>query len=209
MENEEVKVTEEVLEEARTAVEVAPEEEPEIVEEPAEEADPNAIRAEVNIGRKDLQAYMFYAIYHSFSGLLSILLGLGVIGGGIFYLANGVTSTGVVFLCMALLFFVLQPAMILFQSNAQSKNPVFQATTFYEFSERGLKAWQEGVKPARKDWTGIMKVVENGNYYYVFFDKVRANVIPKASFVGENALGKFDELMRTVLPKEKRKGFKK
>lgn len=150
---------------------------------------------------------MFYSIYHSFSGIMSIVLGLLTIGGGVFYLVNG-SKTGIIFLIMAVLFFVLQPAMIMIESNMQMKNVVFQNKTYYEFGEEAMQAWQDGVNPGTIKWEKIHKVVKNGAHFYIYFDKVRANVVPRSSFVEADGAEQFEKLILKVLDAKKRKGFK-
>lgn len=163
------------------------------------------MKAEVKITQKDIQAYMFYTIYHSFTGILSIVLGVLTIGMGVFYLVNH-SNTGILFLVMAVIFFALEPIMILVQSKAQASNPVFEKATFYLFEEDKLEAWQEGVEHASVKWTDLYAMVKDGDHYYILFDKVRANIVPANAFSAGDAAA-FEELVKRKLPKNKRKGF--
>ena len=165
------------------------------------------MKAAVKITAKDIRSYMFYTIYHSPSGIASVILGFLTIGGGIFYLVNG-SKTGIFFLIMAVVFFVLQPLMILMQAKSQSKNPVFTKETLYTFDEQGITAGQEGVEPASIQWQNLYKVVKSGNYFFIFFDKVRANILPREAFEAANGATQFEKLLVSVLPEKKRKGIR-
>ena len=166
------------------------------------------ITARVKINQKELRAYLFYATFHSFQGALSIILGLLTIAAGIFYLTQG-NQNGIFFFLMAAVFFIVQPLMIMLQAKMQSKHTVFQQETNYEFDEKALRAWQEGVEPASVTWENLYRVVKNGQYYFIFTDKYRANIVPAESFTNEGGAAEFDRLIQRILPKEKKKGFPK
>lgn len=163
------------------------------------------MKAEAKITESDMRAYMFYTIYHSFSGLLSIILGVLTIGLGVFYLING-SKTGILFLVLAVVFFILQPVMIFIQAKSQAKNPVFRKATCYLFSEEQLEAWQEETEHVSVKWSQVFSMVKDGSRYYIFFDKVRANILPGTAFSGNDGAA-FEELVRRMLPEKKRKGF--
>ena len=166
------------------------------------------ITARVKINQKELRAYLFYATFHSFQGILSILLGLLTIAAGVFYLTQG-NKNGIFFFCMAAVFFIVQPLMIMLQAKMQSKHAVFQQETNYEFDEKELRAWQEGVEPAGVTWENLYRVVKSRQYYFIFTDKYRANIVPAESFTNEGGAAEFDRLIQRILPKEKKKGFPK
>ena len=166
------------------------------------------ITATVKINQKELRAYLYYATYHSFQGVLSIILGLFTIAAGIFYFTQG-NKNGIFFFLMAAVFFIVQPLMIMLQAKMQSKHTVFQQETNYEFDEKELRAWQEGVDKASVTWENLYRVVKCGQYYFLFTDKYRANILPAASFTSENGAAEFDRLIQRILPKEKKKGFPK
>ena len=166
------------------------------------------ITARVKINQKELRAYLFYATFHSFQGILSILLGLLTIAAGVFYLTQG-NKNGIFFFCMAAVFFIVQPLMIMLQAKMQSKHAVFQQETNYEFDEKELRAWQEGVEPAGVTWENLYRVVKSGQYYFIFTDKYRANIVPAESFTNEGGAAEFDRLIQRIRPKEKKKGFPK
>ena len=166
------------------------------------------ITATVKISQKELRAYLYYSTYHSFQGILSIILGFLTIAAGVFYLAQG-NKNGIFFFCMAAVFFIVQPLMIMLQAKMQSKHAVFQQETFYEFDERELRAWQEGVDKASVTWQNLYRVVKSGEYYFIFTDKYRANIVPAASITSEGGAAAFDRLLVRALSKEKRKGFPK
>ena len=166
------------------------------------------ITAKVKITQKELRAYLYYSTYHSFQGILSIILGLFTIAAGIFYFSQG-NKNGIFFLLIAAVFFIVQPLMIMLQAKMQSKHTVFQKETNYEFDEKELRAWQEGVDKASVTWDNLFRVVKNGGYYFIFTDRYRANIVPAASFTSEGGAAEFDSLIRRTLPKEKKKGFPK
>lgn len=101
------------------------------------------MKAEVRITEKELRSYLFFTTYSSFTGILSVILGIAAIGAGIFYLANA-NQTGVFFLIMAAVFFVMQPALLLMNAKKQAKNRIFSVTTCYFFNESGITVWQDG-----------------------------------------------------------------
>jgi hypothetical protein len=166
------------------------------------------ITARVKINQKELRAYLFYATFHSFQGVLSVILGLLTIAAGIFYLSEG-NKNGIFFFLMAAVFFIVQPLMIMLQAKMQSKHTVFQKETNYEFDEKELRAWQDGVEPASVTWENLYRVVKNGQYYFIFTDKYRANIVPAVSFTNAGGATEFDRLIMRILPKEKKKGFPK
>ena len=166
------------------------------------------ITAKVKINQKELRAYLYYSTYHSFQGILSIILGLFTIGAGIYYFTQG-NKNGIFFLLIAAVFFIVQPLMIMLQAKMQSKHTVFQKETNYEFDEKELRAWQEGVEKASVTWEKLYRVVKSGQYFFIFTDKYRANIVPAASFTSENGAEEFSRLIQRILPAEKKKGFAK
>ena len=166
------------------------------------------ITAKVKINQKELRAYLYYSTYHSFQGILSIILGLFTIAAGIYYFSQG-NKNGIFFLVIAAVFFIVQPLMIMLQARMQSKHTVFQKETNYEFDEKELRAWQEGVDKASVTWENLFRVVKTGGYYFIYTDRYRANIVPAASFTSENGAAEFDRLIQRILPKEKKKGFQK
>ncbi|MBR6977951.1 MAG: YcxB family protein [Lachnospiraceae bacterium] len=166
------------------------------------------ITAKVKISQKELRAYLYYSTYHSFQGILSIILGLFTIAAGIYYFTQG-NKNGIFFLLIAAVFFIVQPLMIMMQAKMQSKHTVFQKETNYEFDEKELRAWQEGVEPASVTWQNLFRVVRTRGYYFIFTDRYRANIVPQASFTSENGAEEFGRMIQRILPKEKKKGFPK
>ena len=150
------------------------------------------ITAKVKINQKELRAYLYYSTYHSFQGILSIILGLFTIGAGIYYFTQG-NKNGIFFLLIAAVFFIVQPLMIMLQAKMQKE----------------LRAWQEGVEKASVTWEKLYRVVKSGQYFFIFTDKYRANIVPAASFTSENGAEEFSRLIQRILPAEKKKGFAK
>ena len=163
------------------------------------------MKATVKLGKKELFVFLFYHMYIRPSGLLYLLVGLGSIAGGIYYIVNG-NNSGIFLLLIAAVYFIIQPLMLYLKASQQAKNAVFSSETFYAFDEEGVAVWQEGIEPSVLQWQNVRKFVKFGKYYFLYVDAAHGNIIPASSIEGNPA--KLDELIVRVLPKEKRRGFR-
>ena len=164
------------------------------------------MKAKVRLGKKELFRFLFYHMYFRPVGLIYLIVGVLSMGGGIYYLILQNTS-GIFLILISLVYFVLQPILLWGKAANQAKNPIFASDTYYEFSETGIKVWQEGVEPSELQWQNVWRVVKAAKDYYIYVDAAHGNIIPKESFQFDTS--SLDEIVKRNVPKNVRRGFGK
>lgn len=157
---------------------------------------------EVKMTAKDLWQF---SLYHANNGMLGIF-NIIFTGASLFLV---VTKWGalepkhrVLLVFCALLFTVIQPALLYQKARKQAKLPAVQQPMRLLFSEQGLNV-EQGEQKAGFTWEQIGRVDRKKTMVIVYMDRIHAYLLPNECMAGRE--DEFFEMVRMYLPKERRR----
>lgn len=135
---------------------------------------------ETKITGKDMYDYNFYHNYRHFQGIISLLLGIVMLGVCVMSIrAEANISYILITGFLGLFFTVITPFRILLKSYQQVMlTPSFKKPFRYTLSENMLTIEQEEAK-AEIPMAEIIKVVDTGKSIVLYVSSVRAYIFPK------------------------------
>lgn len=132
--------------------------------------------------QKTMFDFMFYHSYANVLGILSILIGLAAIGMVVFSVVqNTGTLQIILFGAVAVMFISNSPFTLWFRAKKQSDLICDEKNTItYTFSDAGFDMSRGESEYADFTWENMYKVKEGKLGYYMYIEKNRAFVVPKA-----------------------------
>lgn len=116
---------------------------------------------DIQITTKSMYNFLMYHAYKGTSGLLNILIGIGMIA-YYFYARGGEGTNTWLFLFFGVLFLVYQPWTLYSRAVKQAKlNPVFKQPLTYVLTEDGIEV-RQGESANQITWNQVYTVRENG-----------------------------------------------
>lgn len=136
--------------------------------------------------RKTMFDFMLYHSYANVLGILSILLGIGAI---VMVVISIVQKSGSIqvglFGIVAVMFIMNSPAGLWFKAKKQSELICDEKNTItYTFSDAGFDMSRGEKEYADFEWDHMYKVKEGELGFYMYLEKNRAFVVPKANIEG-------------------------
>lgn len=136
---------------------------------------------EVKMTPKILFDFQLFHTYHSFSGIFSILFGIGTLILAIATFGKVSVSMTAVYLLFTVYLLPLQPVMLYFRAAKQAKlNPVFLKPLVYTVNDEGITSAQEDSE-AHINWEQVVKVKETEKSLLVYTGKRYCTILPKES----------------------------
>ncbi len=160
------------------------------------------MKADVRLDKMDLFRFMFYHMYMRPTGLIYLLVGMGALAAGIWFLSSG-NGSGVFLIVISAVYFVLQPLFLYMKAAQQSRQEVLQRNTVYLIDGTGLHAFQ-GADSSSLPWDKVYKAVVFAGELIIYMTDVRANIIPIRTIQDKEETLSF---LQEMLPKKKRRGF--
>lgn len=146
--------------------------------------------------------FLMYHTYHKFSGFLSILLGLILIG---YYISPSGQNTqnALVYLVFGILFLVYEPWTLYTKAAQQAKlNPVFKKPLTYIVGKEGIQVVQEEAANELA-WDNVYKVRETSQSILIYTNQKNAFIWIKKQIGAEEQTVR--ELLKQYVPASKRK----
>ncbi|HHW31971.1 MAG TPA: YcxB family protein [Clostridiaceae bacterium] len=176
------------------------------------EVNQNIISLEVNLTLRDYKKYIFGTSFSSVLSkmiILAVIVLLYLISFSVQILRKGGTIPFTVFiLCLG---FSLQPLIIIFSANMLAKriysaNSELSKTQSYNITDYGITLNTTNSYKNVK-WEEVFKVIELSEYFLVFTSPTAegAFVLPKRSFINENQITLFKQIITQNLEKKKLK----
>lgn len=162
------------------------------------------MKFEVKLSAKDLWQFSMYHANGGVTGLFNLLFTLAAI---FLLIVRWGTLTGAYRLLLvgcALIFTVLQPALLYNKVRKQAKNPAMQQPMQLTFHEKGLKVEQND-QEIEFTWDQMGRMARKPTQVILYMDRVHAYLLPR-TVLGEREEA-FYEMARRYLPKEKRRGI--
>ncbi len=162
------------------------------------------IKFEIKLKTKDLWQF---SMYHANSGTMGVFnLIFTVLAFVLLVFRWNVITNGnrLLLVCCLMIFTVLQPLLLYNKVRKQAKLPMFQRPMYLTFDEKGLNV-EQGEQKAEFAWEQMGRMDKKPTMVVLYMDRVHAYLLPK------NVLGEqekvFYDLVKTHLPKERRRGF--
>lgn len=161
----------------------------------------------VNMTAKDLFGFSMYSSYTGFTGAFNIIFTVGALGILAFTWQWETVSTTqrILLVCCALIFTVVQPAMLRYKSGKKAKMTGFSATVSLTLTDEKFGVERAGVNGDLK-WEQIWKVIRIKSMYIVKLGPTHAYLIPNRSVEGREK--ELEAIFKRNLPKSKMKGLK-
>lgn len=132
----------------------------------------------VNMTFSALYSYVINTNYRSVSGILGILLSVGAIVLLGFQWNTMSSGQRIVFIMIALMFTVINPAALAFKTFRQFKlSPSYRQPLEYTFSDSGIGVSQ-GEQHMDLEWKGIYRLLLTKKMLAVYTNRIHAFVIP-------------------------------
>lgn len=155
---------------------------------------------EIKITTSSMYRFLMYHIYHSFSGVFSVVAGLGIL---VLFFVMRDSSQSWIYLLFGVLFLVYEPWSLYTRAVKQAKlNPVFKKPLRYTVTEQGITVTQDQTEN-KADWDSVLKVRETGRSIYVYTSVRNAFIWEKSQMGSETAAVK--KLLETHIDSKKRK----
>ena len=143
------------------------------------------MKFEIKITDKDMFRFNLYHTYHTFNGIISVVVGIFVFV-VCYFVRDRLQPTDVIlYIALGLALLLYSPITLFMRSKAQvAASEVLQNPLFYEFNDDGVlvstKVTQEegASNSALLPWKDVYKIVETKTQLLVYSSRVNAYVIP-------------------------------
>lgn len=143
------------------------------------------MKFDIKITDKDMYRFNLYHTYHTFNGIISVVVGIFVFV-VLFLVREKLTSTDVVlYIVLGVALLLYSPISLLMRSKAQvAASVVLQNTLCYEFCDEGIMVFSDAVEEGAENrallpWKDVYKIVETGRQLLIYSSRVNAYVLPK------------------------------
>lgn len=139
---------------------------------------------QIQMTTKAMYNFLMYHIYRGISGVISILVGLGMIA-YYFYAKNGDGMNTWIFLAFGILFIVYQPWTLYTKAVKQTKlNPVFKQPLRYVLTEEKIEV-QQGESANELAWEQVYEVRETNRSILLYTNARNAFIWDKKQLKGQ------------------------
>lgn len=162
------------------------------------------MKFEVKLSAKDLWQFSMYHANGGLTGLFNLIFTAAAVFLLIFRWGTLSDAYRLLLVGCALIFTVLQPALLYNKVRRQAKTPVMQQPMYLTFHENGLKVEQND-QNVDFSWDQMGRMSRKPTLVILYMDRVHAYLLPKAVLGSREE--EFYEMVRKHLPKEKRRGI--
>ena len=164
-----------VTEQAKETVKEEPATQPENGKNPDKEENVNKLMEfDIRMTAKALNDYFLYHCYTGFSGIFSIVLGIGIIGYAIYGLCIGAVPQSLLYLLFGAFFLVYTPVNLNTRAKRQMMvSDMFKNPLHYTITEKGIVV-QQNKTSAEVEWSDLYKVVSTKRSLIVYAGKRNA-----------------------------------
>ncbi len=162
------------------------------------------VQFQIKITSKDLWQFSMIHANSGFLGLFNVIFTVAMLIVLITSYESFSTMQRVALTICVLLFSVWQPFLLFLKAWKQSKNPLMKEPMDLTFGEVGLHV-KQGVQEADFSWEQMARISKTPWLVIIYMDRVHAYLLPNAVWLEKEA--EFLEIVRTHLPKDRRRGI--
>ncbi len=143
------------------------------------------IKIDARIDANILYSFLLRHTYTSFSGILSVLIGLGAFILFFLSLSGNDDMQKLILLLIAILFTVGNPCLLYQKAKEQvAKNPLYKHPLFYTLDDTGVHLKVDGKKESL-EWGAITKWKKTGKVCILYTSKIHAVLLPYKDMAGK------------------------
>lgn len=132
----------------------------------------------INMTYRALCSYVLNAYYRNFSGIISLVLGVGSIVLMMIGWNDLAGTQKVILTIIAVLFLVINPLQLMFKAYQQLKlSSSYKKPLNYTFSDKGITVSQDDISQDIP-WESICRLFMTGNIIAIYTSRYHAFVIP-------------------------------
>lgn len=142
------------------------------------------MKFQIKVGGGELFRFNIRHTYHSFSGVIGLLLSVGALAVAALTWADSDGMQKALLIFIGCYYTVLHPLMLRSRANETAKKTeMFQEPMEYEFQETGFGV-RQGEAQAFYQWEQIARVIDTKKDVILYMDKVHAHILPKDQLNG-------------------------
>lgn len=168
------------------------------------EGNEKEMKFEVKLTAKELWQFSMYHANAGATGLFNVIFTAAALFLLIFRWETLTVAYRLLMFGCVLIFTVLQPLLLYGKVRKQAKMPAMAAPMYLTFREEGLQVEQND-QVASFPWEQMARMDKKPTMVVLYMDRVHAYLLPKKILAEQEEA--FYELVKTYLPKERRKGF--
>ncbi len=141
-----------------------------------------SVHFDVKLSSQDMYRFNLYHAYTSMQGILSIVMGVFIIGVIIVSDQFHSISSGGPYVAIALVFLLYVPITLRVRSKRQIlMSEALKNTLHFELNEEGIKVSSNAAgEDATLPWDYVYKAVTTKHNFLIYSNRVNAYVVPKA-----------------------------
>jgi hypothetical protein len=157
------------------------------------------MRFEIQVEAKDLFRFNMYHIYHTFSGVLGMVISIAALVGAVLTYGTVNTTYTVALLLVGCMYTLIHPFSVYSKCKATAKSKTYAQPFEYVFGEDGFSVTQ-GDQHVDYKWESIARVKKAGSNIMIYMDKIHAHILPAEkldgraqellTFIGEHTAGR-------------------
>lgn len=157
---------------------------------------------QVHMTANDLWHFSLYHANRGYLGFFNLLFTLAAVFLLITTWDQNTVPYRVLLAALALLFPVWQPFQLYLKAKRQASLEVMKIPVHFVFEKSGLRI-EQGEQIQELTWDQVGRVEGNRRMLMIYMDRIHAFLLPETAMNGQRA--EFCQLLKEVLPKEKRK----
>lgn len=147
--------------------------------------------------------FLYWHSYHGITGIINYVFSFIGIAALIAGFGKGNTMITIMLILLALLFTVINPAMLYYKAARQMRRtPMFSKPLYYKFDTRGFTISQDSSSDTA-EWNTVIFVRETGKSIILYMGASNALILPKKE-IGDQ-LNDLKKLIRAALPEQAKK----
>ncbi|HIU03835.1 MAG TPA: YcxB family protein [Candidatus Onthocola gallistercoris] len=161
---------------------------PTIVREEVIGEDGQSVEFSVKVGVKEMFDFLMYYNYHSFSGVLGMLISV-CSGVALLMFHNSLDSlTNFILVILFLIYIVINPILIWNRASKQIRSSdVFKYSMDYILGSKGFNVTQRGQELFRVPWDKVFRVKDTGKCLIIYLSRVNVYILPKEQLASKKA----------------------
>lgn len=143
------------------------------------------ISVTIKVSAKDMFWFMMNHTYRKISGIISVIFSLGALSLFIYTYGTVEIQYSIILAICAALFTIIDPCLIYMRAVKQvALVPAVKQPIQYTFTKNGF-SMNNGNEEAKADYQDLWKIKETKHYFYLYGNRVRANILEKKQMNGK------------------------
>ena len=134
---------------------------------------------------KEIYKFTMYHTYHSFAGILGVLLSIMALANLIISFDKLSDQSKTIMTIVAAWFLIFEPVRMLIRSKNQMKlSKAYKKPLNYTINEEGITVSQDE-ESQTIEWKQLFKIVETKSQFLVYSNRINSFIFPKSSLEGQ------------------------